>query len=53
MIKKLLKNLLYKFSYEYKIKRMEKYLSMSEDLYDLDNRQKTLNEKNIWNNFYI
>ena len=45
MIKKLLKKFFYKFSNEYKKILIEKYLSESEDLYDLDNRQKILNQK--------
>ncbi len=51
MIKKLLNNFLYKFSYEYKIKLVEDYLSKSECSYDLENRQKTLDKIDIFNNF--
>lgn len=53
MIKKLLKQFLYRFSYEYKAKLIEEHLSNSECLYDLENRQKLLDKKNAWNHLNI
>ena len=53
MLKKLLKKIFYVFSYEYDKDQIEKYLAQSSDLYDLENRQKELDRKGIYNRFYI
>ena len=45
MLKGLLNKLLYVFSYEYDKDQIEKYLSQSTDLYDLENRQRELDRK--------
>lgn len=53
MIKKLLNKLVNVFSYDYDIKKIETYLANSNDLYDLESRQKELEKNGSYNNFYI
>ena len=53
MIKKLLKQIFYVFSYEYDRNQIENYLAQSSNLYDLENRQKELMKKGVHNRFYI
>ena len=52
MIKKLLKQLILFFSYDYDRKKIENYLSQSEDLNDLESRIKELQIKGLYNKFY-
>tara|TARA_B100001123_G_C15070701_1_gene931501 strand:+ start:434 stop:685 length:252 start_codon:yes stop_codon:yes gene_type:complete len=51
MIKKLLSKIFYLFSNTYKKDQIEKYLSKSKDLYDLEYRQKELSKNNNFNFF--
>ena len=53
MLKKLLKKIFYVFSYEYDKDQIEKYLAQSSDLYDLENRQRKLGRKGVYNKLYI
>ena len=53
MIKKLLKNFINIFSYDYDREKIEKYLSNSTDAYDLESRQKELDKNGSYNKFYI
>ena len=53
MLKKLLKKIFYVFSYEYDREQIEKYLTQSTDLYDLENRQREIDHKGANNRFYI
>ena len=53
MIKNLLNQILNSFSYEYDRKKIERYLSESIDLADLDNRIKELDQNGTYNKFYI
>ena len=53
MLKRLLNKLFYVFSYEYDKDQIEKYLSQSTDLYDLENRLRELDRKKAYNRFYI
>ena len=49
MIKKLLSSLYKMFSYEYDRKRIEKYLSESENMYDLEVRIRELDKSGKYN----
>jgi len=51
MIKKLLSKIVSSFSYEYDKDKIEKYLSKSKDLIDLENRMKELEKKGAYNRF--
>ena len=53
MIKKLLSKIVSSFAYEYDKDKIEKYLSKSIDLIDLENRMKELEKKGAYNRFYI
>ena len=53
MIKKLLNRITTIFSYDYDRKKIENYLSQSNDLADLENRIKELDRKGIYDRFYI
>ena len=53
MIKKLLRKILSSFAYEYYKDKIEKYLSKSKDLIDLENRMQELDKKGAYNRFYI
>ena len=53
MIKKLLNKFLTVFSYDYDRRKIESYLANSNDMYDLDSRQKELERKGAYNRFYI
>ena len=53
MIKKLLKQIVNKFSYNYDKRKIEQYLSQSSDLTDLENRIKELDQRGAYNKFYI
>ena len=52
MIKKLLSSLYKMFSYEYDRERIEKYLSQSENTYDLDMRIRELEKSGKYHRFY-
>ena len=52
MIKKLLNKIFYIFSSEYNRNQIESYLAQSANLYDLENRQKELIKKGVYNRFY-
>jgi|TARA_B110000495_G_C22893408_1_gene521146 hypothetical protein len=51
MIKKLLSKIVSSFSYEHDKDKIEKYLSKSKDLIDLENRMKELEKKGAYNRF--
>lgn len=53
MIKKLLNKILTVFSCDYDKRKTENYLANSNDMYDLDSRQKELERKGTYNRFYI
>lgn len=53
MIKKLLKQIINVFSYNYDRKKIENYLAQSSDLADLENRMKELDRRGTYNRFYI
>ena len=53
MIKKLLSSLRTIFSYEDDKERIEKYLSQSENTYDLEIRIRVLEKSGKYNRFYI
>ena len=53
MIKKLLKNIKKKISFEYDANKIENYLSNSTNRYDLEFRQKKIEKENRYNKFYI
>ena len=53
MITKLLKKTISLFSHDHNKKKIEKYLSQSKDLTDLENRMKELDERGIYNKLYI
>ena len=53
MIKKLLKQIINVFSYDYDRKKIENYLAQSSDLADLENRMKELDQRGAYNRFYI
>ena len=53
MIKKLLKQIIDVFSYNYDRKKIENYLAQSSDLADLENRMKELDRRGTYNRFYI
>ena len=53
MIKKLLKQIIDVFSYNYDRKKIENYLAQSSDLADLENRMKELDRRGAYNRFYI
>ena len=53
MIKKLLSSIYKIFSYEYDRERIEKYLSQSENTYDLEMRIRELEKSGIYNVFYF
>ena len=56
MIKKLLKQIINVFSYDYDRKKIENYLAQSSDLADLENRMKELDRRgarDAYNRFYI
>ena len=53
MTKKLLNKILKVFSYDYDKRKIENYLANSNDMYDLDSRQKELERKGTYNRFYI
>jgi len=53
MIKKLLKKILYLFSYQYDRDQIENYLAQSSNIYDLENRQKEIIRKGAHYRFYI
>ena len=53
MIKKLLSSIYKIFSYEYDRMRIEKYLSQSENTYDLEIRIRELEKSGKYNKFYI
>ena len=54
MIKKLLSSIYKIFSYEYDDRlRIEKYLSQSENTYDLEMRIRELEKSGKYNKFYI
>tara|TARA_B110000014_G_C20012124_1_gene524809 strand:+ start:194 stop:355 length:162 start_codon:yes stop_codon:yes gene_type:complete len=53
MIKKLLNKIKYSLSYDYDKIKIEKYLSESNDLIDLENRIKDLENKGVYNKFYF
>jgi len=53
MIKKLLKQIISKFSYKFDNEKIENYLSQSSDLTDLENRMKELDQLGIYNKLYI
>jgi signal recognition particle GTPase len=53
MIKKLLNQILNTSSYDNERKKIEKYLSGSKDLADLENRMRELDKKGSYNKFYI
>ena len=52
MIKKLLSSIYKIFSYEYDRERIEKYLSQSENTYDLEMRMRELEKSGQYNRFY-
>ena len=53
MIKKLLSSIYKIFSYEYDRERIKKYLSQSENTYDLEIRIHELEKSGKYNRFYI
>ena len=53
MIKKLLRSIYKIFSYEYDRERIEKYLSQSENTYDLEMRIRELEKSGKYNGFYF
>ena len=53
MIKKLLNSIYKIFSNEYYRERIEKYLSQSENTYDLEMRIRELEKSGKYNRFYI
>ena len=53
MIKKLLNQIISKFSYDYERRQIENYLAQSSDHIDLDNRIKHLDKKGAYNKFCI
>ena len=53
MIKKLLNQIVYLLSYDYDRKRIENYLAQSNDLVDLENKIKELDQQGAYNRFYI
>ena len=53
MIKKLLSSIYKIFSYEYDRERIEKYLSQSENTYDLEMRIRELEKSGKYNAFYF
>ena len=53
MIKKLLNKIIIIFSKNYDMKKIEDYLSQSNDLADLENRIKELDERGAYSGFYI
>ena len=53
MVKKLLNKVFQIFSYNYDKKQIEKYLGQSNNLADLENRMKKLDQQGAYNKFYI
>ena len=53
MIKKLLNQIFYLSSYDYDRKKIEDYLSLSNNLADLENRIKELDRTGTYNKFYL
>ena len=53
MIKKLLSSIYKIFSYEYDKEKVEKYLSQSENTYDLEIRIRELEKSGKYNGFYF
>ena len=53
MIKKLLSSIYKIFSYVYDMERIEKYLSLSENTYDLEMRIRELEKSGKYNGFYF
>ena len=53
MIKKLLNNFLRSFTFDHDREKIEKYLSQSANTYDLEQRMRELEQKGIYNQFYI
>ena len=53
MIKKLLSSIYKMFSYEYDRVKIEKYLSQSENTYDLEIRIRELEKSGKYNRLYI
>ena len=53
MIRRLLRSIYKFFSYEYDNERIEKYLSQSENTYDLEIRIRELEKSGKYNRFYI
>ena len=53
MIKKLLNQISYIFSYDYDRKKIENYLAQSRDMIDLENRIKELEKQGTYTKFYI
>ena len=53
MIKKLLSSIYKIFSYEYDRERIEKYLSQSENTYDLEMRIRELEKSGKYKGFYF
>ena len=53
MIKKLLSSIYKMFSYEYDRVKIEKYLSQSENTYDLETRIRELEKSGKYNRLYI
>ena len=51
MIKKLLNQIVYIFSYNYDKRQIEKYLAKSSDLADLEHRMKELDKKGAYSRF--
>jgi hypothetical protein len=53
MVKKLLNQIVNVFSYDDSRKQIETYLAQSSDLADLENRMRELDQRGVYNKFYI
>ena len=53
MIKKLLNQIVSIFSYDFDRQKIENYLAQSNDLVDLENKIKELDQQGAYNRFYI